>query len=122
MKKTKKMKKTGKKFLYDKKNPKKSMSIFTDENTNDTIPLKYKNMKELKETILKLEKLFKNKKYPHKRILQVAMIMKIRLQIIFEKYKKGDKRYKLAKKYFTFLKKRTKQNTYNKRKNMIFKI
>ena len=36
----------------------------------------------LKKLLKKLEKLYKTKKYPHKRIWQVAMIMKIRLEAI----------------------------------------
>lgn len=115
-----KQKKTKKKFLYDKVNPKKSMDIFNNENPEDTIPIKYKTLNDLKNTINNLEKLFKNKKYNHKRILQVAMIIKIRLEIILKKYKKGQKRFSLANKYFKFLKNRTKQNGFLNRKNMKF--
>lgn len=59
----------------------------------------------MKDTIKKLEKLYKEKKYSHKRIWQVGMIMKVRLEVL--KDKKADE-YKLSKKYFDFLGKRTK--------------
>jgi hypothetical protein len=63
-----------------------------------------------------LEKLYKNKKYPHKRIWQVGMIMKVRLGVIKDK---KPEEYSLAKKYFTFLGKRT-QLSNNDRYNLVF--
>ena len=47
------------------------------------------------------------KKYPHKRIFQVGMIMKVRLEVLKEK---KQEHYALANKYYNFLKKRTKLN------------
>lgn len=91
--------KFGKKtFLY--KFPKKSK---IDKNPNDTIHIKYKTIQDVNNTINKLEKLYKSKKYTHKRIKQVAMIMKVRLRVL--KTKK-PKQYTLI--YFDFLGKRTK--------------
>jgi len=100
-------KKTKKQFLYNPKNPSKSLDLFTDENPNDTIHIKYTTLDDVKTTITKLEKLYINKKYPHKRITQVAMIMKIRLE-----YLKNNKpeQYNLANKYYKFLGIRTKKN------------
>ena len=97
--------KTKKNFLFNPENPKKSFDIYIDKNPSDTITIKYKTLEDVKNTIDKLEKLYKNKKYTHKRIWQVGMIMYVRLK--FLKYKK-PKEYTLAKKYFTFLGKRTK--------------
>ena len=114
------MKNKTKKFLYNKKFPKQTLNIFNDENPKDTISIKYKTIKDVKNTIYKLENLFKNKKYSHKRIVQVAMIMKIRLYIIFKNYKKGYVRLKKSKKYLEFLKRRTKQKGFLKRKKMKF--
>ena len=74
-------------------------------------------MEDVKNTIDKLEKLYKNKKYAHKRIFQVGMIMKIRLEVL--KNKKQEQ-YALANKYFIFLGKRTKLNE-NDRYNFLFK-
>lgn len=93
------------KFLYNPNNPDKSFDVYIDKNPNDTIPIKYTTIDDVKNTITKLEKLYKNKKYTHKRIWQVAMIMKVRLEVL--KNKKPQE-YKLSEKYLEFLGKRTK--------------
>jgi hypothetical protein len=97
--------KTKKQFLYSPNNPKKSFDVYIDKNPKDTINIKYKTIEDVKNTIDKLEKLYKNKKYTHKRIWQVAMIMKVRLNVL--KNKKPEQ-YTLSKKYFDFLGERTK--------------
>jgi len=97
--------KTKKQFLYNPKNPKKSLDLFTNDNPEDTIHIKYTTLEDVKNTIDKLEKLYKAKKYPHKRIFQVGMIMKIRLNLLKNTKKE---QYALANKYYEFLKKRTK--------------
>jgi hypothetical protein len=82
----------------------------------------------VKATIHKLERLYKTKKYPHKRIWQVGMIMKVRLEAM-KKHKKSKypnaknvtARYNLANKYFKFLGKRSKKHSFDERKSMIFK-
>jgi hypothetical protein len=99
--------KTKKQFLYNPNNPKKSFDVYIDKNPKDTIHIKYKTIEDVKNTIDKLEKLYKNKKYTHKRIWQVAMIMKVRLNVL--KNKKLEQ-YTLSKKYFDFLGKRSKLN------------
>ena len=99
--------KTKKQFLYNPKNPKQSLDLFTNDNPNDTIHIKYTTLEDVKNTIDKLEKLYKDKKYPHKRIFQVGMIMSIRLKLL--KNKKPEQ-YSLANKYYEFLKRRTKLN------------
>lgn len=122
MKKTKKKnnnkKNKTRKFLYNPNNPKKSFDVYIDKNPNDTIHIKYKTLDDVKNTIKKLENLYKNKKYSHKRIWQVGMIMKVRLEVL--KNKKPHE-YMLAKKYFEFLGKRTKTSEEN-RYNLIFEI
>jgi len=97
--------KTKKQFLYNPENPKKSFDVYIDKNPSDTINIKYTTLEDIKNTIDKLEKLYKNKKYTHKRIWQVGMIMYVRLKVL---QNKKPKQYALANKYFTFLKKRTK--------------
>ena len=97
--------KTKKQFLFNPKNPKKSFDVYIDKNPKDTINIKYTTLEDVKNTIDKLEKLYKNKKYTHKRIWQVGMIMYVRLKVL--KHKK-PKEYALAKKYFIFLGKRKK--------------
>lgn len=97
--------KTQKRFLYNPDDPKKSFDVYIDKNPKDTIPIKYTTTEDVKNTITKLENLYKNKKYTHKRIWQVGMIMKVRLEVL--KNKKPEQ-YSIAKKYFEFLGERTK--------------
>jgi hypothetical protein len=111
MKKSRKIKKT---FLYNPDNPKKSFDVYIDKNPKDTINIKYTTIDDVKNTIKKLEKLYK-------------MIMKVRLEAIkrhkTKKYKNAkniNPRYKLAERYFKFLGKRTKKKTFKERKNMHF--
>lgn len=101
----KKNKKTQKQFLYNPNNPKTSFDVYIDKNPNDTIPIKYTTVEDVQHTIDTLEKLYKSKKYPHKRIWQVGMIMYVRLKVL--KMKKPEQ-YALAHKYFIFLGERTK--------------
>ena len=104
-KKTSNNSKTKKRFLYNPNNPKKSFDVYIDKNPKDTIHIKYTTIQDVKNTIDKLEKLYKSKKYTHKRIWQVGMIMNVRLEVL--KNKKPEQ-YNLSKKYFDFLKTRTK--------------
>ena len=97
--------KTKKQFLFNPENPKKSFDVYIDKNPRDTIHIKYTTLKDVKNTIDKLEKLYKNKKYTHKRIWQVGMLMYVRLKVLRNK---KPKEYALANKYFIFLGKRTK--------------
>lgn len=96
--------KTKKQFLYNPNNPKKSFDVYIDKNPKDTIHIKYTTLEDVKNTIDKLEKLYKNKKYTHKRIWQVGMILYVRLKVL---QSKKPKQYALANKYFKFLGKRT---------------
>jgi hypothetical protein len=105
--------KTKKRFLYNPNDPKKSFDVYIDKDPKDTIHIKYTTTQDVKNTIDKLEKLYKAKKYTHKRIWQVAMIMKVRLEVL--KNKKPEQ-YNISKKYFNFLGERTKldgKNRYN---------
>jgi hypothetical protein len=97
--------KTKKQFLFNPTNPKKSFDVYIDKNPKDTIHIKYTTLEDVKNTINKLEKLYKTKKYTHKRIWQVGMIMNVRLKVLRNK---KPKQYALANKYLTFLGKRTK--------------
>jgi hypothetical protein len=104
-------------FLYNPNNPNKSFDLYTDRNPKDTIHIKYKTTEDVKNTIDKLEKLYKAKKYTHKRIWQVGMIMKVRLEVL--KNKKPEQ-YNISKKYFEFLGRRTKLNDKD-RYNTVFR-
>ena len=107
----------SRRFHFHPNNPDKSFDVYIDKNPKDTIPIKYTTYEDVKETIEKLEALYKAKKYPHKRIWQVGMILKVRLEII-NKYKRTRyknakdvwRRYILARKYFKFLSERTKMS------------
>lgn len=107
-----------KEFFFNPDNPKKSFDVYIDKNPKDTIPIKYKTIEDVKNTIKKLERLFKQDKYPHKRIFQVAMIMMVRLRVI----NPNDRRTKLATRYKNFLNQRTKIKDHSDRKNFKFLI
>ena len=128
-KRTRKKRKKKKQFLYNPNNPKKSFDVYIDKNPKDTIPIKYTTIKDVKNTIKKLEKLFKTKKYSHKRIWQVGMIMKVRLGAMlkhkkkkYPKAKNVKQRFNIANKYFKFLGKRTKNKDFKSRKSLTFKF
>lgn len=119
----------NKQFLFNKQDPKKSFDVYIDKNPKDTITIKYTTINDVKATITKLEKLYKAKKYPHKRISQVAMIMEVRLRVIYDGRNttyKGAKmitdRYRLAERYYNFLKDRTKLKTDAERFKLKFKF
>ena len=120
---TRKSKKTVKKskmqFLYNPDDPKRSFDVYIDKDPSDTIPIKYTTVEDVEETIKKLERLYKTSKYPHKRIWQVGMILYVRLKVI---KKKKMEPYKLAKRYFLFLGKRTKIKGDKERKAFTFTI
>jgi len=107
----------SKRYYFNSNNPKKSFDVYIDKNPKDTIPIKYKTVDDVKHTINKLERLFKSKKYSHKRIWQVGMIMYVRLKVLKDK---KPKEYSLSKKYFNFLKSRTKEKTFEERKKLKF--
>lgn len=109
--------KTKKQFLFNPKNPKKSFDVYIDKNPRDTIHIKYKTVDDVKTTISKLERLYKDKKYTHKRIWQVGMIMNVRLEVLRDK---KPKEYHLAKKYFEFLSERTKMDDKDRYKATFF--
>jgi len=96
--------KTKRHFLFNPKNPNKSFDVYIDKNPKDTIPIKYTTIDDVKNTIDTLERLYKSKKYPHKRIWQVGMILYVRLKVI---RKIKPLHYKVASRYFNFLKYRT---------------
>jgi hypothetical protein len=105
IKKRKVLNKTRKKFLFNPNDPKKSFDVYIDKNPKNTIPIRYKTVDDVKDTIQKLESLYKAKKYPHKRIWQVGMIMKVRLGVLKDK---KPREYSLSNRYFKFLSARSK--------------
>ena len=110
-----------KRFLYNPNDPKKSFDVYIDKNPKDTIPIKYTTVKDVQNTIRKLERLYKTNKYPHTRIWKVGMILKVRLEAIVKNTGKKKKHFRYAKNYFHFLGQRTKKKG-NERKKMVFKF
>ena len=106
-------------FLYHPDNPDKSFDVYIDKDPSDTIPIKYKTVKDVKNTIKKLERLYKKGEYPHKRIWQVGMILYVRLKVLKDK---KNKEFKLSERYFKHLGKRTKIKGEGKRKKSSFKM
>ena len=92
--------------------------LYSDADPEDTIRIKYSSLEDVKNTIKKLEKLYKSGKYPHNRISQVVNVMTQRLRVI----NPNDNRFKLSNKYFDFLKMRTREKNEDKRKKLIFNL
>jgi hypothetical protein len=111
--------KTRKQFLFNPKNPSKSLDIYSDTNPKDTIPIHYKTLQDVKDTIETLERLYKLKKYSHKRIFQVGMILQVRLKLLKDT---KPSEYQLANRYYNFLKTRTLIPTEEKRLESVFII
>jgi hypothetical protein len=95
----------------------KNYDLYSDANPKDTIRIKYATLKDVKETINKLERIYKNGTKPHNRISQIVNVMVQRLRVIDVK----SQRFKLANKYFDFLKSRTKEKDDKKRKKLVFR-
>ena len=83
---------------------KKSFDVYIDKNPNDTISIKYSTVKDVENTIKIIEKLFKSDKYTHKRIFQVAMIIKVRLEAMLKHHKTKYPNAKFVKERFYWLK------------------
>jgi hypothetical protein len=96
--------------------------LYSDANPKDTIRTPYATMKDLKSSIRKLEKIYKAGEKPHNRIVQNANVIKQRLKVIYNNTGKGKDRYDLSKRYFDFLKERTKIKKEEERKKFKFKI
>ena len=76
-------------------------------------PINFDTVNDVKNTILKLETLYKNNKYEHRKVSHVSMIMYGRLKLLKDKKKKE---FELAERYFEFLKERTKLSQIQRHK------
>ena len=56
-----KTKKTKPQFFFNPENPKKSFDVYIDKDPSDTINIKYSTLDDVKNTINKLERLYKQK-------------------------------------------------------------
>ena len=95
--------KTQKQFLFNPKNPSKSFDVYIDKNPKNTIHIKYTTTEDVKNTIEKLEKLYKIKNIAINEYGK--LIMYVRLKVLRSK---KPEQFALANKYFHFLGKRTK--------------
>tara|TARA_R100000353_G_scaffold173027_1_gene138921 strand:- start:1961 stop:2293 length:333 start_codon:yes stop_codon:yes gene_type:complete len=106
------------------KTPKKKNTFFedydlySDADPTSTIRIKYTTEKDVINTINKLERLYKSGKITHSRNSQIANVMTQRLRVIDPK----DKRLKISKQFFEFLKSRTKIKDDKDRKKLKFKL
>ena len=101
----------------------KNYDLYSDANPKDTIRIKYKTIQDVKDTINKIEKLYKSDKITHSRAVQIINVMTQRLRVIKDKNPKIDKgRFELSKRYFDFLKERTKIKGETSRKKYVFKL
>ena len=108
--------------------------IYSNPKPRDTVRIKYATVDDVKFTINKLESLYKRKLRPHARISKIANVLQQRLRVLKDTKKKTLKnnsnntrasinnRYKLAKRYFEFLKKRTSLKDDTKRQALTFKL
>ena len=116
------MRKTKQTFLFNPKNPKKSFDVYIDKDKSDTIPMKYSSLKDVKDYIKRLERIYKKGEKPHTRITKNAMILRVRLRVINQKTNKGKDRLDLITRYSNFLKERTKIKDEKDRKKLKFTL
>ena len=95
-----------------KKPPGSGRRLYTDENPKDTVSIKFSSTKDVKDTISKLERLYKSGKREHKRVSQIAQVLEQRLRFI----KGAGDRHRIAKRYTAFLKERTKKKSPERKK------
>ena len=99
--------------------------IYSNPKPKDTVRIKYATINDIKFTINKLESLYARKLRPHARISKIANVLEQRMRVLKDKNPKNLKiaeRHTLTKRYFEFLKRRTKQNTEEKRRELKFLI
>ena len=108
--------------------------IYSNPKPRDTVRIKYATVDDVKFTINKLESLYKRKLRPHARISKIANVLQQRLRVLKNSKKKTLKnnsnntrisinnRYKLSKRYFEFLKKRTTLKNDVERHALTFKF
>lgn len=106
-----------------RKNKKISMpgtwdDIYTDANPADTIHIKYATLDDVRNTINRLEKIYKSGKQSHTRITKIALVMRVRLDILKES---KPEQYALASRYSEFLKTRTQLGDDKQRRQLNFK-
>ena len=97
--------------------------IYSNPKPKDTVRIKYSTVRDIKFTINKLESLYERKLRPHARISKIANVLEQRMRVLKDKNPNNSEianRHALTKRYFEFLKLRTKQNTEEKRRELKF--
>jgi DNA-binding transcriptional MerR regulator len=95
-----------------KKPPNTGRRLYTDEDPSSTVPIKFATVSDVRDTIKRIERLYKKGEITHKRATMVAMVLEQRSRFMKGKKKENE----LAKKYTEFLKKRTKQAEKDRKK------
>lgn len=94
----------------------KQYDLYSDANPKDTVRIRYKSKADVRDTISRLNKLYKRNKITHARNVQITNVMTQRLRVIKKKNPKLDNgRYEISKRYFEKLKKRTKNSKKRKK-------
>lgn len=75
-------------------------NLYTNENPSNTIPIRYRTIVDVKNTIQRLERLRKSKKYTRAKISQVAHVLEQRTRFM----KGKEKHNEIAKEYTKYLK------------------
>ena len=75
-------------------------NLYTNEDPSNTIPIRFKTLRDVENTIKKLERLRKNGSYSRVRIQRVAHVLEQRTRFM----KGKEKHNELAKKYLKKLK------------------
>lgn len=101
-----------------KKNPYfGNYDLYSDANPKNTIRIRYKTKRDVKETISKLEKMYKKGRITHARNIQIINVMTQRLRVIKDRNPSIDNgRYSISKKHFNKLKQRSKKKSKKKTK------
>ena len=107
--------KTKKKTFFEK------YDLYSDANPADTVRIRYTTVDDVKNTIKKVERLYKKNVITHTRAVQIVNVLVQRLRVIEKNFNKGSDRLRLARRYFNHLKKRTKLEL-QERKKFLFKI
>ena len=125
--------KYGNKTMTKKRPHFGNYDIYSNPKPRDTVRIKYATISDVIFTINKLESLYKRKLRPHARISKITNVLQQRLRVLKDSKKQTLKnkstnknsiinRYKLARRYFKFLKKRTSLKDEEKRRKMEFKF
>ena len=80
--------------------PEQHSNLYTNENPSTTIPIRFRTIADVKNTIQRLERLRKSKKYTRARISQVAHVLEQRTRFM----KGKEKHNEIAKEYTKYLK------------------